>query len=514
MPHEKDLLDRLYDLDIKRASLLIFGIAFVFRALLNYIFFERFGYRAVQYHEIWFYYGVAKGKFQLMALDPTVPILRAVNILSGDSLVYGIVFAGVVLSSLTAVFIFLLVREIHDNRTGVIAGLLYAALSFSSSMTIAGFTHDIVSMPIIVLVLYLAVLARKGGGPKRLLLMLFLMAVGASVNPMMVFGVFAVLVFFATQKSDTEYNTYLKHLLWIAAGAFLVRFLFYQEIITYIANLALTYRGIDLLSQLGNSEDLLPPDLEILAVGYNLLWLLVPFGLSVALKRRDSMSFSMFLAGALAVSAMSKGTRVLDLGMCMIAAVGFVNLKKYQSYMPQLLAIFMLSNLAVAAYYSPSDFTQTEYEIFSWLEANTNPGETLYAKWAYGYTLQALSNLQPVSTPELIRPNIYSILWSPDEDTMVNGMMLLNVKYVLVSEEDFYFYEDPRRYRIVMKEGLFPPDVYRANAGEALLPVIKKTMVYRLLYDEKLEHFTMLKEWTDPKTGLRYRVWVHEFQPS
>ena len=188
MPRKKDPLDWLYNLDIRKASLLIFCTAFVIRGLLNYIFFERFGYRAVQYHEIWFYYGVAKGKFQLMALDPTVPILKAVNIFSGDLLVYGIVFAGIVLSSLTAVFIFLLVRELHDNKTGIIAGLLYAALSFSASITTAGFTHDIVAVPIIVMILYLAVLAGKGEGPKRLLLMLLLIAIGASVNPMVVFG--------------------------------------------------------------------------------------------------------------------------------------------------------------------------------------------------------------------------------------------------------------------------------------------------------------------------------------
>lgn len=514
MPRKKDPLDWLYNLDIKRASSLIFCTAFVIRALLNYIFFERFGYRAVQYHEIWFYYGVAKGKFLLMALDPTVPILKAVKFLSGDSLVYGIVFAGVVLSSLTAVFIFLLVRELYDKKTGIIAGLLYATLSFSSSVTTAGFTHDLVAVPIIVLILYLAVLARKGEGPKRnrLLLMLFLMAIGASVNPMVVFGVFAVLVYFAMQKSGTEYNTYLKHLLWITGGALLVRLLFYQEIINYVAKLALEHRGIDLLSQLGNSADLLPPDLEILAVGYNFLWLLVPYGLLIALKKRDSMSFSMFLAGMLAVSAMSKGTRVLDIGVCMIAAVGFVNLKKYQSYTPQLLAIFALSNLAIAAYYSPCDFTQTEYEIFRWLEANTEPGETLYAKWAYGYTLQVLSNLQPVSTPELIRPRVYSILWTHDEDVMAEGMTLLEAKYVLVSEEDFYFYEDPTRYRVVMKEGIFPPDIYRVEAGEVLLHEIKKTMIYRFLYGGELRHFTMLKEWKDPQTGLRYRVF--EFHPS
>lgn len=510
MLYKKDLLSRLGTLDIKRASVLIFFVAFVVRVLLNFIFFERFGYRAMQYSEIWFYYGVAEGKFRLMALDPTVLILKAVNMFSGDLLVYGIIFVGVVLSSLTAVFLFLLVRELHDNKTGIIAGFLYAVLSFSSSITTAGFTHDLVAVPIIVLILYLAVLVKKSDGPKglRLFLMLVLMVLGASVNPMVVFGVFAVLVYFAVQKS----STYVKDLLWVVVGAVLVRLLFYQEIVNYVAMLALKYRGIDLLTQLGNSADLSSPDIWSLAVGYNFLWLLVPYGLFVTLKKRETLSFSMFLVGMLAISAMSKGTRILDIGMCMAGAVGFVNLKKYQRYVPHLLVIFVVSNIAIAAYYSPCDFTPTEYGVFKWLEENTDPGETLYAKWSYGYTLQALSNLQPVSTPERIRPEVYSILWAQNEDVMVKGMMLLGVRYVLVSEEDFYFYEDPNRYWVVMKEGIFPPDRYRVGAGEAMLPEIKKTMIYRFLYDGNFRHFTMLKEWADPGTGLKYRV--YEFKPS
>ncbi|MEE8401038.1 MAG: glycosyltransferase family 39 protein [Candidatus Hydrothermarchaeaceae archaeon] len=504
---KKDPLSRLSDFDIKRASLLVFSTAFFIRLLLNVIFFERFGYRAVQYQEIWFYYGVAQGKFSLMALDPTVPILKAVNIFFGDFLIYGIVIAGIALSSLTSVFLFLLVRKLHDSRTGIFAGLLYAALSFSSSLTTAGFTHDLVAVPIIVLIMYLAVISSGGHLPK--LLMLLLIVVGASVNPMVVFGVFAVMTHFAMQKSDKGFGKFAKNFLWIVFAALLIRLLFYQEILDYIAVLAFKYRSIDLLIQQRFSEDLLPPDLDILAIGYNFLWILAPIGILISLKKRDSMSPSLFLLGILAVSVMSKGTRILDLGMCMTGAVGFANLKKYQSYAMPFLAIFALSNLAIASYYSPSDFTQTEYEVFTWLEENTGPGDTLYAKWAYGYTLQALSNLEPVSTPERIRPEIYSILWLQDEKEMANGMSLLGARYVLLSEEDFFFYEDAKRFHVVMKESMFP--IYKSGAGEALLPEIKKTMIYRLLYDGELRQFTVLKEWKDPDTELRYRVL--EFRP-
>ncbi len=62
MPRKKDPLDRLYDLDIKRASALIFTTAFVFRAFLNLMFFERFGYRSVQYLETWYLLRCRKGK--------------------------------------------------------------------------------------------------------------------------------------------------------------------------------------------------------------------------------------------------------------------------------------------------------------------------------------------------------------------------------------------------------------------------------------------------------------------
>jgi hypothetical protein len=505
MPRKKDQLDKIYNLDAKRAALLIFATAFLTRALLNYIFFERFGYRAMQYPEIWFYYGVAKGKFQLLPLDPTGIILKAVNALFGDLLVYGIVFAGVVLSSLAAVFIFLLVRDLHDQKTGTIAGFLYATLSFPASTSMAGFTHDIVAVPVIVLTLYFALLTGKGGGIKTLLPLLLLIAVGASINPMIIFGVFAVLVYFALKNTD-DYTKYKNNLLWIAVGAIFVRIMFYQDILNYIAKLAMKYRGIDLLSQLGNSADLAPPDIEVLLVGYNFLLLLALFGLGATLKKRDSMSLSMLLGGLLAISVISKGTRVLDIGMCMVAAVGFVNMKKYRGFAPQFLLIFVITNIAIAAYYSPPGFTKTEHEIFTWLEANTEPGETLYAKWTYGYTLQALSDLQPVSTPERIRPQIYSILWVSDEDVMVQGMTLLGAKYILVSEEDFYYYEDPQRFALVMKESIFPPQEFKENAGEALLPVIRTTMIYRLMYAGDLGHFKMMGEWTDPQTGNRYRV--------
>jgi hypothetical protein len=506
MPRKEDPLDQIYNLDVRRAALFIFGVAFLTRTLLNYVFFERFGYRAMQYPEIWFYYGVAKGKFQLLALDPTGIILKAVNALFGDLLVYGIVFAGIVLSSLAAVFIFLLVKEIYDSKTGIMAGLLYAALSFPASVTTAGFTHDIVAVPVIVLTLYFALLTGKGGGIKTLLPMLLLIAVGASINPMIIFGVFAVLVYFALKNTD-DYTKYKNSLLWITAGAIFVRIMFYQDILNYIAKLAMKYRGIDLLSQLGNSADLAPPDIEVLLVGYNFLLLLALFGFGEALKKRDSMSLSMLLAGLLAISAISKGTRVLDIGMCMVAAVGFVNMKKYRGFATQLLLIFVITNITIGVYYSPPGFTKTEHEIFTWLEANTEPGETLYAKWTYGYTLQALSNLEPVSTPERIRPEIYSILWVQDEDVMVQGMTLLGANYILVSDEDFYYYEDSQRFALVMKESIFPPQEFRENAGAALLPVIKRTMIYRLMYAGDLEHFTMIGEWTDPITGVRYRAY-------
>jgi hypothetical protein len=506
MPHKKNLMDRIYSLNTKDASVLIFGIAFLTRALLNYIFFERYGYGSVQHIETWFYYGVARGKFQLMFLDPTAPILRAVNAFSGDFLVYGIVFMGIILSSLTAVLLFLLVRELHDNRAGIIAGLLYATLAFSTTMNTAGFTHDIVALPIIVLISYLAVMARKGDSKIRVILMLLLVAVGASINPMVIVAVFAVLVYFVTKKADS-YDTFVRNILLITAGAILVRFLFYQDILYYIAELALRYRGIDMLSQIEIVDDLSPPDLNLFKIGYNLLWLLVPFGLISALKKRDGMSLSIFLAGILVASAVSKGWRVMNLGICIIAALGFVNLDKFQRYKPLFLAIFFLSNFMISSNYTTSKFSQTQYEIFEWLEANTEPGETLYAKFTYGFTLQALSNLQAVSTPEQIKPNVYSILWTQDEDVMALGLNLLDARYILVSEEDFYYYEDSKQAQLVIKEAVFPPELFRQGLSESLLPVIKRTMIYRLLYDGDLEHFTLLAEWTDPQTGARYRVY-------
>ncbi len=521
MSRKTDPLDRLYDLDVKRAAVLIFTIAFVFRAVLNLMFFERFGYRSVQYLETWFYYGVAREKLQLMSLDPTGPLLRASGaIFSDNSLVYGIILLAIVLSSLTAVLIFLLARELHDSRTGVIAGLFYAVLLSPSLMTMAGFTHDIVAVPIIVLLMYLAVLAGKASRKKRMLLMFLLIAIGANVNPMIIFGIFAVLVYFVMQKYGDDGN-YRNNILWIAAIAVLIRILLYGEIMEYIAGLALEHRGIDLLTQMQYSKDLAMPDLEVLATTYNFLWLLVPFGIITALKKKDTMSLSLFLAGILAISAFSKGTRVLDIGMCVIAAVGFVNLgkyhavaksinlEKYREYGLHLLAAFVLANLAIASYYSAPGFTQTEYEMFKWLEANTEQGETLYAKWTYGYTLQALSGLQPVSTPERIRPDIYQILWTDDEAKMAEGLTLLGAKYVLVSEEDFFYYESPSRFWVMAKESIFPPEELK-YADEATLPAIRATMIYQFLYGEP-EHFTLLNEWKDPAKNARYRVYELKF---
>ncbi|MFQ5771038.1 MAG: hypothetical protein ACE5HX_10915, partial [bacterium] len=132
-----------------RIALIIFIISIFSRVTLNLVFFGRYGNHAVNSLETWYYYGFAKGIFDgLMPLDPTAYILKFVGwIFPNGLLIYIIMTAGIILTSFTAVLIFLLAKEFHDKKTGFIAGVIYAFAVVPLILNTASFTHDHVQMP-------------------------------------------------------------------------------------------------------------------------------------------------------------------------------------------------------------------------------------------------------------------------------------------------------------------------------------------------------------------------------
>lgn len=163
-----NIFDKVLSYSTVRIALIIFIVSILGRIILNFVFFGRYGNHSVHFLETWYYYGVAKGIFKLLPLDPTTHILKFVGWISPDALlIYIIMASGVILTSFTAVLIFLLTREIHDKKTGFIAGMIYAFTVTPLILSTASFTHDHVQMPIIISTLLITVLAMKSGGYRK-----------------------------------------------------------------------------------------------------------------------------------------------------------------------------------------------------------------------------------------------------------------------------------------------------------------------------------------------------------
>ncbi len=333
--------DRVGDYPVWRLMAGVFLFALSARLVVTLIFFSRWGWHTVSGIELWFYYGVAKGTFDLYSIwDPTWWFLGTVGALfRGEGILYATFLTSSLHSSLNAAVFCLFVSELHGKKTGLMAGLIYGTMvlpMFNSAGTV---THDIFAYPWLILTLYGTLMAFRRKGWVRLpfaALALVSLWLGANVGPTIMVAAGTVLIYLiwrgakalAGPRRGEGYLFFLVSLGVIVVILLLAKFFLMPPMMERIFDLALETRGIDVRAQIrAGSGDLLGSSLGDYWLRFNFLFFFLPVGVYVAVKKKDMLGLVLLMTGYLASRTADRGTRPLSFGFALMGALAFVNWK-------------------------------------------------------------------------------------------------------------------------------------------------------------------------------------------
>ena len=322
-----------------RTMLYAFLFALSARLLVTVIFFLRWGFHSAGGIELWYYYGVAKGTFDLYSVwDPSWWILRALGALfPGEALLSSVHCAASLTSSLNAALFCLLVSKLHDKRTGLLAGLIYGSMAqpiFNSAATV---THDVFAYPFLILSLLGAVMLFKSTGRARLLfagVCLCSLFIGAHIGPAVLVAAGALCVFLAWQGVKAlacpgargGQIAFAVYLAGIIAAAIIVYYFVMPGLMEKVYDLAMATRGVDVRAQIkAGAGDLLPASPGDYWLRFNFLLFFLPIGLYMAFKKGDALCWGLVVCGFLASLAADRGTRFLAFGVALTGALAFID---------------------------------------------------------------------------------------------------------------------------------------------------------------------------------------------
>ncbi len=331
--------DRVDDYPVWRLLTGVFLFSLSARLVVTLIFFLRWGWHTVSGIELWFYYGVAKGTFDLYSIwDPSWWILSAVGaIFSGEGILYATYLTSSICSSLNAAVFCLFVSELHGKKTGLMAGLIYGTMvlpMFNSAGTV---THDIFAYPWLVLALYGTLMFfRRKGWPRILFGALALVSLwlGAHVGPTILVSAGTVFIYLlwrgakalAGPQRSGGYPVFLVSLGVIIGILLLAGYLLMPPLMEKIFDLARESRGIDVRAQIrAGSGDLLGSSLGDYWLRFNFLFFFLPVGIYVAVKKKDMLGLVLLMTGYLASRTADRGTRPLSFGFALMGALAFIN---------------------------------------------------------------------------------------------------------------------------------------------------------------------------------------------
>lgn len=333
--------DRVGDYPVWRLMAGVFLFALSARLVVTLIFFSRWGWHTVSGIELWFYYGVAKGTFDLYSIwDPTWWFLSAVGALfRGEGILYATYLTSSIVSSLNAAVFCLFVSELHGKKTGLMAGLIYGTMVLPMFNSAGTTTHDIYAYAWLVLALYGVLMVFRRKGWIRLpfaALALAALWIGAHVGPTIMVAAGTILIYLlwrgakalAGPRRGGGYPFFLISLAVIVGILLLAKFFLMPPLMERIFDLALESRGIDVRAQIrAGSGDLLGSSLGDYWLRFNFLFFFLPVGVYVAVKKKDMLGLVLLMTGYLASRTADRGTRPLSFGFALMGALAFINWK-------------------------------------------------------------------------------------------------------------------------------------------------------------------------------------------
>jgi hypothetical protein len=547
-------------------ALSVFSVSLAARLILDAWFQLRFGAHAVNHVEAWFYTGVLEGTMLPAngVRDPTVWLLRAVGaFLPSDAALYGVFLASALLSSLTALALYFLASELYDRKCAFAAGLVYGGMVEPLGLSMSGFTHDHLQLLLIVAGLYSLVRAFREEGLRRLVCVFacaLVVCLGLQISEVMWVGASMAFAYACFRIIDAAYG---------GKGHDLYRL---YLILLVLALLAFRLLGAGIIEErLGvlpqgrmGSADVTPMSITTFWFSYNVLLFILPFGILSALGRKDVFGLSLAAAGFMLASVMSRGARVADLGVALLAAYALVDwdskaktisifskkarLKTTAAYsaftfiamsavtgLPvgytaafllsgvafiimlsasggrtgTVLSILVLSGLAVNVVYIHSVYSlrvasEAEYRILKGVGDGPGGGKIL-TSWDKGYMAEAVSGLEAASTPGGIDRRMHDLLWMPERQAALN-LRLAGVRYVLLTGDNFNVGrgEDGRMGFSVGGGLVFEPES-RPKMG-----YVDRIALFRLRYNSTAGYFRLLSAETDPATSVQAMLYEVE----
>jgi hypothetical protein len=528
-------------------SLLFVGV--VVRFLLDVLFFALYGPHAVGSVEFWLYYGVASGSHLTAggAGDPTVWLLRAFGFLfSGDALFYSIVILAAFLSAAAAALVYLVAREFFDDEAAYYGGLIYALMVEPLALSVVVFTHDLLLVPVMLSVVLFSVRAFRSAGWLRIwyaaLAVLFLfLAVRVNIGAYVSAGVVGVYL------ASEHMGRFRKYYPYFAAAVVFSILLVGLCVIPAVMDYEL---GKLPQGRLG-SADVRPISLSNFWMRYNVLLMLIPFGVYVAYRRRETISITYLLVGFVFAATMDRGTRLSDIGVAMLAgyalaywsckwvkplvyggssivlAASFLVPLPFEARLMvaaagaallycmrsspvnvkgALAVLFSLSVLLVVADLASDTgkvVSETEYRLYADTLSGLGGGRVLTA-WDRGYVLEALSGKSALSTAGSIEYAAHEALWQPERQAY-EALNRMGADYVVFSDSYYnhVIYGGEPYYLLEGGQVMTPKDLPPMVVSEYLA-------VYKLRFREAdPEYFQLVSEVEDSvlnRTYVVYRV--------
>jgi len=540
---------------LKKAGF-VFTLASLVRLLLDVFYLSRFGGHTTPVTETYFYYGVARGTMGLSHYDITFWLLRLLGTtVEGETLLYAVFGCGLIISSCTAVILYLVSARILGENGGFVASLLYAFSIQPLAMGILLFTHDLVQMPFFILLLYAGLRA----GDKKFLwavLLIPLFLVALQVNPLIVLAVEALFLYYAYIGLQRVWGEKV-----FPVVSFGLAIVFLILILLNLLGLSerITILAIDFISRISpytregllstlriGSPDFVPTNIYLLWQRYNALFFLLPFGMLSFFRKKNAFMISLLFVSLSSSLLFDRATRIVDLAFALTAAEalvswseewknnisyaivavfafalvavttgyftllvflpfmvillwGYILRKNFHSRVAIVLALFIAYSVYVLASPShPPQVSEAEYEAYRFI--GTKEGKLILTAWDNGFAAQAVSEKLPLCSPQNLDNTYQTILMKTNEEEALALVRDKNVDFIVATSARFSVDEG----RVVAWR--FFTDYTSGSLDEKKL---RQTLLFRMLYEEgSLSGFTKIFEKMDESTGTIVKVFI------